>query len=37
MNQLETIKAGTVSGLHAGHTVEVIMGYGDFSKKTFLR
>jgi hypothetical protein len=35
MNQLEAIRAGTVSGLRAGHTVKVIMSYGDFSKKKF--
>ncbi len=35
MNQLEAIRAGTVSGLRAGRTVKVIMSYGDFRKKRF--
>jgi hypothetical protein len=35
VNQLEAIRAGIVSGLRDGHTVKVIMSYGDFSKKTF--
>ncbi len=35
MNQLEAIRAGTVSRLRAGRTVKVIISYGGFSKKTF--
>jgi hypothetical protein len=35
MNPQEATRAGTVSGLRAGRTMEEIMSYGDFCKNTF--